>query len=114
MPGRPRLPLAEALQLLEREVVAGQVEDGVLEHRRVAGREDEAVAVRPARVGRVVPQHAPVEHVGQRRERHRRPGWPALFAFCTASIASALIVSIDSFWIFSSAATNPRITAHYP
>ena len=57
MAGRARLPLAEALQLLEREVVAGEVERGVLEDAGVAGREDEAVAVRPVRVRRVVAQH---------------------------------------------------------
>ena len=49
MAGRRRLPLAEALQLLEREVVAGEVQRRVLEHARVAGAEDEAVAVGPVR-----------------------------------------------------------------
>ena len=58
MPGRARLPLAEALQLLEREVVAGEVQRRVLEDAGVAGGEDEPVAVRPVRVGRVVPHHA--------------------------------------------------------
>jgi hypothetical protein len=54
MAGRDRAPLPEALQLLEREVVAGQVQRGVLEDARVAGGEDEAVAVGPLRVrGRV-------------------------------------------------------------
>ena len=73
MPWRARLPLAEALQLLEREVVAGEVERRVLEDAGVAGGEDEPVAVRPVRVGRVVPHHVAVEDVGERRERHRGP-----------------------------------------
>ena len=38
----------------------------------MAGGEDEAVAARPVRVGRVVAQHVAVEEVGERRERHRR------------------------------------------
>ena len=37
-------------------------------------REDEAVAVGPVRVRRVVPHRARVEHVGERGEAHRRPG----------------------------------------
>ena len=74
MAGRLRAPLAEALELLEREVVAGEMERGVLEDAGVAGREDEAVAVRPVRVGRVVPHHPPVEQVGERRKRHRGAG----------------------------------------
>ena len=46
-----RLPLAEALQLLERQVVAGEVERRVLEDARMPGAEDEPVAVRPVRAG---------------------------------------------------------------
>ena len=71
---RERLPLAEPLQLVEREVVAGQVQRRVLEDARVPGREDEAVAVGPLRVRRVVVHHLAVEEVRDRRERHRRAG----------------------------------------
>ena len=38
------------------------------------GREDEAVAARPVRVGRVVPHHVAVEEVRERGERHRGAG----------------------------------------
>ena len=69
--GRQRLPLAEPLQLLERVVVAGEMQRAVLEDARVPGREDEAVAVRPLRIRRVVLQHLPVEQVRERCERHR-------------------------------------------
>ena len=72
MARRSRFPLPEALQLLEREVVAGQVQRGVLEDAGVAGGEDEPVAVRPVRVRRVVAHHVSVEHVRERRECHRR------------------------------------------
>ena len=71
---RERLPLAEALQLLEREVVAGQVQRRVLEDARVPGREDEAIAVRPLRIRRIDLHHLAVEEVRQRSERHRRAG----------------------------------------
>src|SRR5579884_2653396 len=43
MPGRAAAPLAKAADLVERQV-AREVEQGVEEHRAVAGREDEAVA----------------------------------------------------------------------
>ena len=54
--------LAEVLQLLQRQVVAGQVQQRVLQHRAVAVGQDETVAVEPVRVRRavavvVVPQH---------------------------------------------------------
>ena len=74
MAGRERAPLAELLQLLERQVVAREVERGVLEDARVAGGEDEAVAVGPVRIRGVVVHHLRVEQVGDRRERHRRAG----------------------------------------
>ena len=72
VPGRARAPLAELLEVLEREVVAGQVQQRVLQHAGVAGAEHEAVAVGPLRVGRVGAQEALEDRVGQRRERHRR------------------------------------------
>ena len=74
MARRRRLPLPEALQLLEREVVAGEVQRRVLQDARVAGAQHEPVAVRPVRARRVVPQHLRVEEVRERRERHRRAG----------------------------------------
>jgi hypothetical protein len=58
MARRLRAPLAEALELVERQVVAGQVQQRVEQRRGVPGREHEAVAVRPCRVGRVVPEEA--------------------------------------------------------
>ncbi len=70
--GGRRAELAEVLEVVEREAVAAQVERGVQEHRRVAGAEHEAVAVGPVGVRRRVVHHARVEHVGERRERHRR------------------------------------------
>ena len=47
-------PLAELAQVLEREVVPGQVQEGVLEDAGVAVGEDETVTVGPVRIVRVV------------------------------------------------------------
>ena len=69
-----RAPLAEALQVLDRQVEAAQVRQRVLQHAGVPGREHEAVAVAPSGVGGIQAQHVPVERVGQRRQRHRRAG----------------------------------------
>ena len=65
-------PLAERLEVVEGDVVARQVERGVLEDRRVAGREDEPVAVEPVGRGGVVPHDAGPQHGGQRCEGHGR------------------------------------------
>ena len=64
--------LAEVLEVVEREAVPGQVQRRVQEHRRVAAGQHEAITISPLRVrGRVL--HDPrVEHVRERRERHRR------------------------------------------
>jgi hypothetical protein len=48
--GRERAPLAEGLQVLDRQAVAGQIEQRVEQHAGVAGGKQEAVAVRPGRV----------------------------------------------------------------
>ena len=73
MARRVRAELAELLDLVERHaVVAREVQARVEQHRRVAGREHEAVAVGPVRILRVVLHHARVEHVRGGGERQRR------------------------------------------
>jgi hypothetical protein len=52
----------------------GQVEDRVDQHRGMPGREHEAVAVGPGGVCGVVAEVVLPELVGDRRQRHRRPG----------------------------------------
>jgi hypothetical protein len=76
--GRQRAPLAEVLQLLERQVVAAEVQHRVQEHRAVAGGQDEAVAVGPRRVGGVVLHDAREEQVGDGSHRHRQPRVPGV------------------------------------
>ncbi len=70
--GGLRPPLAEVLQLFERQVVARQVQQRVEQHRAVAGGEQEAVAPLPLRVARVVAQEARPDDVGHRRGAERQ------------------------------------------
>jgi len=66
--------LAEVLELLEGEIVAGQVEQGIEEHGAVAGAEDEAVPVVPVGVGRVVAQMPAPEGQGSGGHAHGQAG----------------------------------------
>ena len=67
-------PLAKVLQLLQREIVACQVEQGIEEHRAVAGAEDKAVAVRPGGIGRIIAQMPAPERQRGCGHAHRQAG----------------------------------------
>src|SRR5271157_1987542 len=69
---RLRVPLAKAFDLIQREVVASQVEQGIKQHGRVAVGEDESVASGPVGITRVVPQVPVPEHKAKRCQPHRR------------------------------------------
>ena len=71
---RHRAELAEALQLRERQVVAGQVEQRVEQHRPVPVREHEPVAVGPLRVRRVVTEVPAPERDRDLGHAHRHAG----------------------------------------
>jgi hypothetical protein len=71
MSGRDRAPLAERLQVLERDAVSSQVEERVQQHRGVPGGQHEAVAVGPIRVGRRVAKEPGPDRVGHGRHPHR-------------------------------------------
>ena len=53
MAGGDAVELTELLHLIQAEIKARKVEPGVKEHAAVAGGEDEAVSVDPARIGRI-------------------------------------------------------------
>ena len=76
--GGHRVELAEAPQLVERERVAAQVEQGVEEHRAVPVGEHETVPVRPRGIGRIVLQVVVPEHLGDVRHPHRHAGMAGL------------------------------------
>ena len=66
------MQLAELLQVVDRQIVAGQVQQGVDQHRAVAVGEHEAVAVGPLGVGRVVAQVVVPQHLGDLGHAHGR------------------------------------------
>jgi hypothetical protein len=91
MAGRQRAELAEALDLVERHVgVAGEMQQRIEQHRAVAGRQHEAVAVRPVRIGGSNFRNCVNSTVAMSAAPIGRPGWPD-FACSTASMASARI-----------------------
>lgn len=47
-------PLPKLLEILQRQRVAGHIQQAVQQRRAVSGRQHEAIAVRPVRVGRVM------------------------------------------------------------
>ncbi len=79
--GRVRAPLAELLELVQREVIARKVQHAIEQRRGVAVGQDEAVAIRPQRVGRVVLHELVVEQVGNGSASERRSGVAALGRF---------------------------------
>jgi hypothetical protein len=66
--------LAEALELLDRQVVAGEMQQGVDQHRAVAVGQHEAVTVGPVRIGRVVVQVIAPQHFGDVGHAHGGAG----------------------------------------
>ena len=76
--GRLRAELAELLQLVHRQLVAEEVQQPVDEHRRVAVREDEAIAIGPLRVRRVEAEELRPEDVRHLRASEGRAGMAAL------------------------------------
>jgi hypothetical protein len=68
------MQLAELLQLLQRQIVARQVQQRIEKHGAVAVRQHEPVAVRPGRIGWIMPQMAAPQNLGNVRHAHRRAG----------------------------------------
>src|SRR5215472_8078983 len=61
-----------------RRLDAGEMDQAVQQHGRMAAGQHEAVAIDPARVYRIVTQHALPQRVGGRRRVHRRAGMAGL------------------------------------
>ena len=79
MAGGLAVDLAEPLQLVEGHVlVAGQIEQAVQQHRGMAVRQHEAVAVEPMRIGRIELHEIPEQHGRDVGHAHRRAGMAAL------------------------------------
>src|SRR6266540_71946 len=71
VPGRTAAPLPKLLDVIEGEVVAGEVEDTVEQHAGVASRQHEAIAVEPVRIRWIVLEMPLPQHVRERRQRIR-------------------------------------------
>ncbi len=74
VPGRAAPPLPELLDVVEREIVAREIEDAVEQHAGMARRQDEAVAVQPFGIRGIVSQMPLPQHVRERCQGHRRAG----------------------------------------
>ena len=74
MAGCLAVQLAKILQLIHRQVIAGEVQQGVEQHGAVAVGQYEAVAVGPVRVGGVVLQVVIPQHLGYVSHPHGRTG----------------------------------------
>ena len=70
MAGRLAFPLPEIPELIEGQIVAGEMQHGVEQHGTVPAGEHEAVPVRPVGILRVVPHEARPQHVGDGRGFH--------------------------------------------
>src|SRR5262249_37658419 len=74
MAGCPALPLAEALNFLQWQIVACEMKHAVDQHGGMAGREDEAISIQPRGIARVMFQKARPQDVSRGRQSHRCPG----------------------------------------
>src|SRR5207244_7456061 len=81
VPGRMAPELPEALDFLERQVVAGQMEYAIEKEGAVPGREHEAIAIRPRWILRLVTQESRPQDEGGVRHSHRHPGMTGLRLF---------------------------------
>ena len=78
MAGGAAAELAEALQLIDAHAgISGQVEQRIEQHRAMAGREHEAVAVGPLRARRIEFEEAAPQHRGDVGHAHGHAGMAA-------------------------------------
>jgi hypothetical protein len=61
---RPAAPLAKLLDIFQGEIVAAEVQQAIEEHGTVAGGKNEAVAIGPGRVRRIVPEEPCPQTIG--------------------------------------------------
>ena len=72
--GRLAAPLAKLLELLHRQIVAGQVQQAIKQCGTMPRRQDKPIAVRPKRVGGIVLQELGPKYVGSVSHAHRQAG----------------------------------------
>ncbi len=74
MAGTAGTDLSEIADVIEGNRIAGEVQDRIQKHRTVACGKDEAVAVLPGGIDRIVPENFPVENGGEFGGSQRKPG----------------------------------------
>ena len=75
---RPRSPLPEALQVVQRHLVPGEKQHGIKQRRGVPIRQHETVPVRPLSIRRIVLHQLVIEQVCDGRAAQRSAGMAAL------------------------------------
>ena len=78
MARRLAFPLPEALDLLERQIVAGKMQERVEQSGAVTGGQYEAIPVVPFRIFGVVLEESGPQHIGHRRGAERQAGMAAV------------------------------------
>ncbi len=73
-----RAPLPEGLDVIEADIAAGEIQQCIEQHRAMARRQHEAVAVRPIVVRRVEFQEAREQHGGDIGHAHGQAGMAGL------------------------------------
>ncbi len=76
MAGRDRVKLAKLPDLLQRQIVAAQMQQGIQQHGAMAVGQHKAVAIEPSRIGRVMGQMLSPQHLGNIGHAHGR-AWMA-------------------------------------
>ena len=74
MAGGVRAELTERLQVVDRQRIAGEMQQRVQQHRAVAVRDHEAVAVGPLRIAGIVLEMIVPQHFGDVGHAHRHAG----------------------------------------
>ena len=80
MAGRLAPPLPEMLQILDADVVAGEMEEAVQQRAAVTRGQHEPVAIAPLRIRGIVPHVSRPQHVRHWRRTHGQPGVPGVRA----------------------------------
>ena len=71
-------PLAEVLQLVQRQVIPGQMQQGIEQHRAMACRKNKAIPVEPRGIVGVMAEKPGPERIGHRGCSHRQSGMAAV------------------------------------
>src|SRR5688572_32618771 len=78
MTGSAAVPLAKLFDLIERDIVTGEVQHAVKQHRSMPGRQHEAIAIRPLGIPWTVLEEASPQNICRWRKSHRRAGMPRI------------------------------------